>query len=308
MILSKIDVLGFKSFARKTELRFDGRITAVVGPNGCGKTNIVDAIRWGLGEQRASVLRADRMENIIFGGAQSSRPLGMAEVSITFDNSSHVLPIDYREVTVTRRLYRSGESEYLLNKTPVRLKDISDLIMDTGIGADMYSMIELKMVEDIISEKAEDRRKLLEEAAGVTKYKHRLKAAIRKLEATQNDLLRVNDIIQEIDRTVRSLARQVQRAKQYQSLEEKVRVHELERGGFVCRELRNKMEPIQEAIAEFQKQKEGSTSEITKEETDLENYRLQMTEKEKAFVQAQEELSALIERIHRTEGDIRVGK
>lgn len=166
MILSKIDILGFKSFARKTELKFDGRITAVVGPNGCGKTNIVDAIRWGLGEQRASVLRADKMENVIFGGAQSARPLGMAEVSITFDNSAHVLPIDYQEVTIMRRLYRSGESEYLLNKTPVRLKEIHDLTMDTGIGADMYSVIELKMVEDIISEKAEDRRKLLEEADG----------------------------------------------------------------------------------------------------------------------------------------------
>jgi chromosome segregation protein len=208
MILSKIEILGFKSFAKKTDLKFDGHITAIVGPNGCGKTNIVDALRWGLGEQRPSILRADRMENIIFGGAQSSRPLGMAEVSITFDNASHVLPIDYDEVTVTRRLYRSGDSEYLLNKTPVRLKDIADLMMDTGIGTDAYSVIELKMVEEILSEKAEDRRKLIEEAAGVTKYKHRLKAAIRKQEATQNDLLRVNDIIQEVERTVRSLQRQ----------------------------------------------------------------------------------------------------
>jgi chromosome segregation protein len=308
MILSKIEVLGFKSFARKTELKFDGQITAVVGPNGCGKTNIVDGIRWGLGEQRASVLRADRMENIIFGGAQSSRPLGMAEVSITFDNSAHILPIDYHEVTITRRLYRSGESEYLLNKTPVRLKDIHDLIMDTGIGADMYSVIELKMVEDIISEKAEDRRRLLEEAAGVTKYKHRLNAAIRKLETTQNDLLRVNDIIQEIDRNVRSLGRQVQRAEQYQSLDEKIKALELERGGFRYRELHSKIEPLRKAIADFQIQKEGSTTEITREEADLESFRLELTDKEKAFVQAQEELAALVEHIHRSESDIRVGK
>jgi chromosome segregation protein len=308
MILSKIEILGFKSFARKTDLKFDGRITAVVGPNGCGKTNIVDAIRWGLGEQRASVLRADRMENIIFGGAQSSRPLGMAEVSITFDNSAHILPIDYQEVTITRRLYRSGESEYLLNKTPVRLKDIHDLMMDTGIGADMYSVIELKMVEDIISEKAEDRRKLLEEAAGVTKYKHRLKAAVRKLEATQQDHLRVNDIIQEIDRNVRSLGRQVQRARQYQALDDRVKALELERGGFLRHVLQAKMDPLRDGISVLLRQKEGSTSEITKEEADLENCRLELSEKEKAFIQSQEDLAALIERIHRSEGDIRVGK
>jgi chromosome segregation protein len=308
MILSKIEILGFKSFARKTELRFDGRITAVVGPNGCGKTNIVDAIRWGLGEQRASVLRADRMENIIFGGAQSSRPLGMAEVSITFDNTAHILPIDYQEVTLMRRLYRSGESEYFLNKAPVRLKDIHDLTMDTGIGADMYSVIELKMVEDIISEKAEDRRKLLEEAAGVTKYKHRLKAAIRKLEATQQDLLRVNDIINEIDRTVRSLQRQVQRARHYQTLDDRLRALERDRGGFLHRELLGKIEPLRTAVEDLLRQKEGSTTEITKEEADLENVRLGLTEKEKAFVSAQEAVARVVERIHRGEADIRVGK
>jgi len=308
MILSKIEILGFKSFARKTDLKFDGRITAVVGPNGCGKTNIVDAIRWGLGEQRASVLRADRMENIIFGGAQSSRPLGMADVSITFDNSAHVLPIDYEEVTITRRLYRSGESEYLLNKTPVRLKDINDLMMDTGIGADMYSVIELKMVEDIISEKAEDRRKLLEEAAGVTKYKHRLKAAERKLESTRQDHLRVNDVIQEIDRNVRSLGRQVQKARQYQTLDDRVKALEFERGGFLRHSLQARMDPLREAIADLMKRKEGSTTEITKEEADLENFRLELIEKEKALIQSQEDLAALIERIHRSEGDIRVGR
>jgi chromosome segregation protein len=308
MILSKIEVIGFKSFARKTELLFDGRITAVVGPNGCGKTNIVDAIRWGLGEQRPAVLRADRMENIIFGGAQSSRPLGMAEVSITFDNSAHILPIDYKEVTITRRLYRSGESEYLLNKAQVRLKDIHDLIMDTGIGADMYSVIELKMVEDIISEKAEDRRKLLEEAAGVTKYKHRLKAAIRKLEATQQDLLRVNDIINEIDRTVRSLQRQVQRAKHYQFLDDKLKTFERDRGAFLHRRLLGQIEPLRASADDLARMKEGSTTEITKEEADLENARLELVDKEKAFMAAQAELASVVERIHRAEGDTRVGK
>ena len=308
MILSKLEVHGFKSFGRKTEVKFDGGITAVVGPNGCGKTNIVDAIRWGLGEQRPTVLRADRMENIIFGGSQSARPLGMAEVSITFDNSKSILPIDYKEVVVTRRLYRSGESEYLLNKTPVRLKDITDLLMDTGIGADAYSVIELKMIEDILSEKAEDRRRLLEEAAGVTKYKYRLKAALRKLDATQNDLLRVTDIIQEVDRNVKSLKRQVQKAQRYQEIQKELKLTDLRRSRQIYQGLLDKIQPIKIEIRTLQKQKVGKTTEITKDEADLEAMRLNLISKEKDLLAVQEKFSQIVEKIHRHEGDIRVGK
>ncbi len=308
MILSKITLQGFKSFAKKAELRFDGKITAIVGPNGCGKTNIVDAIRWGLGEQKTSTLRTDHMENVIFGGAQSSRPLGMSEVSVSFDNSRHILPIDYTEVVVTRRLYRSGDSEYLLNKTPVRLKDINDLLMDTGIGAEAYSVIELKMVEDILSEKAEDRRKLLEEAAGVTKYKHRLKAAIRKLDATKSDLLRVSDIIQEVNRTVSSLQRQVQRAKRYQVLEEEVKQLEMRRGYVLLEKIRKEAEPLRKKLKVFQQKKEGKITEITKEEAGLEEIQLKLVEREKALTGAREALNETVEKIHRREGDIRVGK
>jgi len=308
MILSKITIHGFKSFAKKIELRFDGLITAVVGPNGCGKTNIVDAIRWGLGEQKTAVLRTDRMENVIFGGAQSSKPLGMAEVSVTFDNSSNILPIDYSEVVLTRRLYRSGESEYLLNKSQVRLKDINDLIMDTGIGADAYSVIELKMVEDILSEKAEDRRKLMEEAAGVTKYKHRLKAAIRKLDATQNDLLRVNDIIQEVERNVSSLKRQVQRAKRNQVLQENLKDLELLRSASILANLLQKIGPLKKELQSFKKQKEGRTTTITKEEADLERLQLELVEQEKGITKIRGELNETVERIHQRESDIRVGK
>jgi chromosome segregation protein len=308
MILSKIVCHGFKSFAKKLELRFDGRITAIVGPNGCGKTNIVDAIRWGLGEQRPTVLRTDRMENIIFGGAHSSKPLGMAEVSVYFDNSSHILPIDYNEVVVTRRLYRSGESDYLLNKNMVRLKDINDLIMDTGIGADAYSVIELKMVEDILSDRVEDRRKLLEEAAGVTKYKHRLRAAMRKLDATHNDLLRVNDIIQEVERSVSSLKRQVQKAKRYQVYQEKIKELELRLGSQILVQLIEKISPLKENLTSLKKLKEGKTTKITTEEADLEALKLQMVDREKAMVQVREELASSVERIHRREGDIRVNR
>jgi chromosome segregation protein len=308
MILSKISIHGFKSFARKEELKFDGGLTVIVGPNGCGKTNVVDAIRWGLGEQRPSLLRADRMDSLIFGGAQSAKPLGMAEVNLYFDNSRHILPIDYSEVVVTRRLYRSGESEYLLNKTAVRLKDISDLFMDTGIGADAYSVIELKMVEDILSEKAEDRRRLIEEAAGVTKYKHRLKAAMRKLDATQTDLLRVNDIIQEVERTVRSLHRQVTRARRYQEIQNELKALELNRGSHLYVLLQDQLKPLRKEISGLVNQKDGRTTEISRDETELETVRLQLTEKEKALVEIQEALSEIVERIHRREGDIRVGK
>ncbi len=308
MILSKININGFKSFAKKVELKFDGKITSVVGPNGCGKTNVVDAIRWGLGEQRPSVLRTDRMENIIFGGARSSKPLGMAEVSVTFDNSKNILPIDYSEVVITRRLYRSGESEYLLNKTPVRLKDIKDILMDTGIGADAYSVIELKMIEDILSDKAEDRRKLMEEAAGVTKYKDRLRTANRKLEATQGDLLRVNDIIQEVDRTVHSLKRQVQKAKRYKQLEEEAKNLELNKSSFLLQKLKKDIKPLQEELLALKEQREGRSSEITKDEADAERIKAELLQKEKTLVEEREKLSQIIACIHQKEGDIRVSR
>lgn len=308
MILSKVTIQGFKSFAKKTELKFAGNITGVVGPNGCGKTNIVDAIRWGLGEQKTSVLRTDRMENVIFGGAQSSRPLGMADVSVHFDNSSHSLPLDYNEVVITRRLYRSGDSEYLINKNPVRLKDIQDLLMDTGIGTDAYSVIELKMVEDILSDKAEDRKRLLEEAAGVTKYKHRLKAALRKLDATHGDLLRVNDIIQEVERTVRSLQRQVQKARRYKTLHEEIRDLDLKRSSFVYDGLIQKLTPLKKELKGLQSQKDGRTTEIVKEEADLESLRLKLVDNEKILTDLQGKLNNTIDQIRTREGDIRLAK
>ena len=181
MYLSKLEILGFKSFAQKTKVNFNRGITSIVGPNGCGKTNIVDAIRWCLGEQRSGALRSDKMENVIFNGTSSKKPMGMAEVSLTIQNTKGILPTEYSEVTITRRIFRSGESEYLLNKNLCRLKDITNLFMDTGIGANAYSVIELKMVETILSNKAEERRTMFEEAAGVNKYKLRRRLALRKL-------------------------------------------------------------------------------------------------------------------------------
>ncbi|MBC8043535.1 MAG: AAA family ATPase, partial [Rhizobacter sp.] len=228
MYLSKLEVFGFKSFAQRVGVKFDSGLTAIVGPNGCGKTNIVDAIRWVLGEQKTSVLRSDKMENVIFNGTKSRKPLGMSEVSITIENTKNILPTEYTEVTITRRLYRSGDSEYLLNKVPCRLKDIVDLFVDTGMGSDAYSVIELKMIEQILSENADERRKLFEEAAGITKYKQRRRQTFKKLETTEQDLSRVKDIVIEVEKKVASLERQADKAEKARSVKEELRTLEIE--------------------------------------------------------------------------------
>ena len=208
MYLKRLNLLGFKSFANKTSVHFSNGITAIVGPNGCGKTNILDALRWVLGEQKVTLLRGSKMEEVIFNGTRDMKPLGMAEVTLSLVNNRGVLPTEYGEVQITRRLFRSGESEYLLNKVPCRLKDIHELFYDTGVGAHSYSVIQQEMIDAVISDKAEERRFLFEEAAGITKYKQRKKAAPRKLEATENDLLRLRDIYAEVQTQARSLNRQ----------------------------------------------------------------------------------------------------
>ncbi len=220
MFISQIEMFGFKSFAPRTRLELQPGVTCVVGPNGSGKTNILDALRWVLGEQKSSTLRSDKMENVIFTGSVNRKPMGMSEVTLTIQNSKGVLPSEYNEVQVARRLYRNGESEYLLNRQVCRLKDIQDLFVDTGLGPDSYSVIELKMVEDILSERAEARRQLFEEAAGVTRFKGRRRSAINKLESTRLDMQRIEDILSEVRRNVNSLKRQVGRARRYQSSRE----------------------------------------------------------------------------------------
>jgi chromosome segregation protein len=225
--LKQLEILGFKSFANKTVIRFSEGITAVVGPNGCGKTNILDALRWVLGEQRVSLLRGSRMEEIIFNGTRDLPPIGMAEVTLTVVNDRGVLPIEYTEVQITRRLFRSGDSEYLLNKVPCRLRDITELFYDTGMGAHSYSVIQQDMIEAVISDEAEERRFLFEEAAGITKYKQRKKAALRKLEATENDFLRLNDIYSEVKTQVESLRRQQKKAERYKGISDDIRAWEL---------------------------------------------------------------------------------
>ncbi len=215
MYFKKLEVYGFKSFVDKTTLIFEPGVTAIVGPNGTGKSNISDAIKWVLGEQSVKSMRGAKMEDVIFNGTEVRQPVNMAEVSLTLSNEEKCLPIDYDEVTITRRLYRSGESEYLLNKTLVRLKDINELLMGTGIGTESYSLLEQGRVDAVLSSKPEERRVIFEEASGITKYKKKKNEALRKLQATEENLLRVNDIIVEVNRQLNSIQRQVNKARRY---------------------------------------------------------------------------------------------
>ncbi len=215
MRLSRLELSGFKSFAGSVELPFDNGVTSIVGPNGCGKSNISDAVRWVLGEQSPRLLRGGKMEDVIFQGSTGRRPVNVAEVSLVFDNSDGMLPLAYQEVVVTRRLSRSGQSEYLLNRAPVRLRDIQDLLRGTGLGAGAAVVMEAKMIDELLSEKAEERRSLFEEAAGIGLYRDRKRSTERRLEETSADLARLEDLIAEVQTQVRSLARQRGKAERY---------------------------------------------------------------------------------------------
>lgn len=227
MYLKKIDVQGFKSFANKMVFEFDNGITGIVGPNGSGKSNIADAVRWVLGEQSAKQLRGSRMEDIIFAGTEARKPVSFAAVSLTIDNKDHKLDIDYDEVTVTRRVFRSGESEYMLNGSNCRLKDINELFYDTGIGKEGYSIIGQGQIDKILSGRPDERRELFDEAAGIVKYKRRKAAAQKSLDNEQNNLVRISDILAELEKQVGPLERQSEKAKEYLRLKESLKTYEV---------------------------------------------------------------------------------
>ena len=301
MYLSKLEIQGFKSFAQHVALNFDSGISAIVGPNGCGKTNIVDAIRWVLGEQRYTALRSEKMEDVIFNGTKARKPLGMAEASLVIENTKGILPSEYSQVTVGRRIYRSGESEYLLNKVPCRLKDILDLFMDTGMGADAYSVIELKMIETILSDRTDERRRLFEEAAGVTKYKHRRKAAFRKLESVQADLVRVNDLVAEVQKAVNSLERQARRAGQFNEVKTRLRSLEVDLLEREYAQVIGRLNPL--LVRQRSLHEENAVADVDLEsvETSLEALRAALLTSEKLLAEAQRDASIHREKTHRIE-------
>ena len=308
MYLSGIEIFGFKSFAQKTEIKFNDGITAIVGPNGCGKTNIVDAIRWCLGEQKSSMLRSDKMENVIFNGTSAKKPMGMAEVSLTIQNISGKLPTEYTDITITRRIFRSGESEYLLNKNICRLKDITNLFMDTGIGANAYSVIELKMVETILSNKAEERRAMFEEAAGVKKYKHRRRLALRKLDEVENDLTRVNDIVSEVTKKVNSLERQAKRADRYNKLTTTLRELEI---NFSERELalfHHQMKEVKVSKEENQIKKSDYESNIAEIADHLSELKQELVALENTLNDKRDEISTQTEKIYHLQNTISISE
>ena len=306
MYLGKLEILGFKSFAQKTVVNFNQGVTSIVGPNGCGKTNIVDAIRWCLGEQRSGTLRSDKMENVIFNGTSNKKPMGMAEVSLTIQNNKGILPTEYSEVTITRRIFRSGESEYLLNKNICRLKDITNLFMDTGIGSNAYSVIELKMVETILNNKTDERRVMFEEAAGVNKYKLRRRLALKKLDDVKSDLTRVNDIVSEVEKKVNSLERQAKKADKYNKVSSTLRELEIE---LAERELAlfntQKNEARQTKETSFQS-KINLDSELAKLDDEIKIIKQQLSDIEDELKDKRSALNFQTEKIYNTQSNISV--
>ncbi len=271
MYLKKLELNGFKSFADKTTLRILPGITSIVGPNGCGKTNIVDAISWVLGEQRIRVLRGYKMEDVIFNGTLGRQPVGMAEVTLTFDNSDGKLPIEYREVGISRRVYRSGQSEYFINKNPCRLRDINDLLLGTGLGTRSYSQIGQGRIDQILQARPEERRQLLEEAAQVSRYRQRKEESLRKLEQTQNNLLRVEDILKEVKRQLSIVERQARQAERYRTFRDRLRELEIEAGLRQLSDYRRRSgelgaekEHWQEKYRALEKEVEGIEAELTR--------------------------------------------
>ena len=267
MHLKKVDIFGFKSFADKTQIFFEKGITCVVGPNGCGKSNISDAIRWVLGERSAKLLRGSKMEDVIFSGTEFRKPVGMAEVSLTIDNSDKKLPLAFEEVVLTRRLYRSGESEYLINKTPCRYKDIQDVILDTGIGSNSYSMIEQGRIDYILNAQEDERRFLIEEAAGISKYKLKKEEALRKLERTEANLLRLNDIVNEVEKNIKYAERQAKRAEKYKEKLEELKTFEIQKAMVEIDLFEKERERLLAEQSELREEIKRSETEVSSEDT-----------------------------------------
>ena len=306
MELSKLEVKGFKSFGDKVVIHFDKGITGIVGPNGCGKSNIVDAIRWVLGEQKIKTLRSEKMENIIFNGTKKRKALQLAEASITFENTKNILPTEYSSVTITRRYFRSGDSEYMLNGVPCRLKDITNLFLDTGIASHSYAIIELAMVDEILNDKDNSRRHLFEEAAGISKFRVRKRETMRKLEATDLDLERVEDLIYEIQKNMRSLERQARQTSRYFKIKDEYKELSIQLAKKTVAIQRDQLESINKQIAEENDKKTSLSKQIGEKEASIEGAKKDLIEKEKTLATKQKELNEFVAQIRQFESDKKI--
>jgi chromosome segregation protein len=302
MFLKRLDIVGFKSFAERVSVDFVSGVTAVVGPNGSGKSNITDAIRWVLGEQSAKSLRGTKMEDIIFAGSDSRKSLNVAEVTLTLDNEDHFLPIDYHEVSVTRRVFRSGDSEFLINKQSCRLKDIVDLFMDSGLGREAFSIISQGKVEEILSSKAEERRTIFEEAAGVLKYKTRKKKAEYKLSEAQENLNRVEDIVHELEKQLEPLKVQSSIAKDFLEKKEELEKYEVALTVYEIEDLHSKWKALLEQLEEHKDKEIGMASTIQREEAQSEQLRNDVRDFDESISQLQEVLLLTSEELEKLEG------
>jgi chromosome segregation protein len=306
MRLQSLEIKGFKSFANETKINFGQDVIGIVGPNGSGKSNIVDAIRWVLGEQKSRELRLDQMSSVIFNGTKKRKQGGVAQVSLTFDNTRNLLPTEYQSVTITRLLYRTGESEYRLNGVPCRLKDITSLFLDTGIGSNSYAIIALGMVDDILADKDDSRRKMFEQAAGVSKYKVRKRQTLNKLKSTTEDLDRIEDLLFEIDSNLSSLEKQAKRAAKYFELKDRYKKLSVELAILKVASLKVKQNELKSTLAKEEDKYREYDIVTRKLEARLEQERKANVDKEKALSDSQRELNSLIGNIRGMENDKRM--
>ena len=312
MYLKSIEVQGFKSFAHKIKFDFHNGITGIVGPNGSGKSNVADAVRWVLGEQRVKQLRGGSMQDVIFSGTENRKPLSYASVAITLDNSDHQLPIDYEEVTVARRLYRSGESEYLINGSMCRLKDVNELFYDTGIGKEGYSIIGQGQIDRILSGKPEERRELFDEAAGIVKFKRRKNLSVKKLEEEQQNLLRVNDILAELEKQITPLEKQAETAREYLRKKEELKTYDINMFLLETARIREQIQGIEgklaatrqelaeagSAYADMKQEYEAVEEQVDGIEAAIEKAKSQLNETTMLKQQLENQIALLREQIH----------
>ena len=306
MRLNKIEIKGFKSFGDKTIINFNSGVTGIVGPNGCGKSNIVDAIRWVLGEQKTSLLRSDKMENVIFNGSKSRKKLQLAEVSISFDNTKNLIPTEYSNVSVTRKYFRSGDSEYLLNDVKCRLKDITNLFLDTGISSNNYAIIELSMVDNILNDKDNSRLSLFEEAAGISKFRKRKKETFNKIKLTEADLDRVDDLIYEIEKNLRSLKRQANQTEKYYTYKDEYKNLSINVALLTSKETLSSLDSNKKKLSVLEDENIKVSTDLAKKNSSLEAAKSSLIPHEKKLSKMQNELNQILDKIRKHEESKRI--